>query len=223
MDNSVIIKGNKHGIVVVMDENISFAELKDALAEKFHSASKFFDKANMAVTFEGRKLTSDEEKEVLDVIADNSSLNIICVIDNDKLKDEYYKKVVDEKLEELSSHTGQFYKGTLRSGQVLESESSIIILGDVNPGARVISKGNVVVLGSLKGLVFAGAGGNQDSFVVALEMAPMQIRIGDIIARSNEAISIKPSKNIDPKIAFVEDNNIYIEKLDKNALSDIRL
>ncbi len=223
MDNSVIIKGNKHGIVVVMDENIAFADLKDALAEKFRSASKFFDKANMAVTFEGRKLTADEEKEVLDIIAKNSSLNIICVIDNDQLKDDYYKKVVDEKLEELSAHTGQFYKGTLRSGQVLESETSIIILGDVNPGARVISKGNVVVLGCLKGLVFAGAGGNQDSFVVALDMTPMQIRISDVIARSTEAVQLKPSKNVDPKIAFVEDNNIYIEKLDKNVLSDIRL
>ena len=223
MDNSVIIKGNKHGIVVVMDEGIPFAELKEALAEKFRSASKFFDKANMAVTFEGRKLTPEEEKEVLNIIAENSSLNIICVIDNDKLRDDYYKKAVEDKLEELSSHTGQFYKGTLRSGQVLESESSIIILGDVNPGARVISKGNVVVLGCLKGLVFAGAGGNHDSFVVALEMSPMQIRIGDVIARSNETVSIKPSKTVEPKIAIVDDNNIYIEKRDKNVLSDIRL
>ena len=223
MDNSVIIKGNKHGIVVVMDDGIPFVELKEALAEKFRSASKFFDKANMAVTFEGRKLTPEEEKEVLNIIAENSSLNIICVIDNDKLRDDYYKKAVEDNLEELSSHTGQFYKGTLRSGQVLESESSIIILGDVNPGARVISKGNVVVLGCLKGLVFAGAGGNHDSFVVALEMSPMQIRIGDVIARSNGTVSIKPSKTVDPKIAFVDDNNIYIEKLDKNVLSDIRL
>ena len=215
MDNSVIIKGNKHGIVVVMDENIPFAELKVSLAEKFRSASKFFDKANMAVTFEGRKLTQDEEKEILDIIAENSELNIICVVDNDKLRDDYYKKAVEEKLEELSTHTGQFYKGTLRSGQVLESESSIIILGDVNPGARVISKGNVVVLGCLKGLVFA--------FVVALEMTPMQIRIGDVIARSSDAVQLKPSKTVDPKIAFVDDNNIYIERLDKNVLSDIRL
>ncbi len=223
MDNSVIIKGNKHGIVVVMDENIPFDELKEALAEKFRSASKFFDKANMAVSFEGRKISASEEKEILDIIAANSELNIICVVDNDKLRDEYYKKAVDTKLEELSTHTGQFYKGTLRSGQVLESESSIIILGGVDPGARVISTGNVVVLGSLKGLVFAGANGNQDSFVVALEMAPMQIRIGDVIARSGDAAPLKPGRNIDPKIAFVDDNNIYIEKLDKNVLSDIRL
>ena len=102
MDNSVIIKGNKHGIVVVMDENIPFAELKVSLAEKFRSASKFFDKANMAVTFEGRKLTQDEEKEILDIIAENSELNIICVVDNDKLRDDYYKKAVDKCYDLLS-------------------------------------------------------------------------------------------------------------------------
>ena len=79
------------------------------------------------------------------------------------------------------------------------------------------------MLGCLKGLVFAGANGNQDSFVVALEMAPMQIRIGDVIARSSDSVQLKPSKTVDPKIAFVDDNNIYIEKLDKNVLSDIRL
>lgn len=223
MNNSVIIKGNKHGIVVVMDENISYEELKAALVEKFSSASKFFDKASMAISFEGRKLSKDEEKEILDIIANNSDLNIVCVIDNDKMKEEYFKRAVEEKVEELSSHTGQFYKGTLRSGQVLESDSSIIILGDVNPGARVISKGNVVVLGNLKGLVFAGANGNQDAFVVALEMSPMQIRIGDVIARSSDGAKPVSSKVIEPKIAFVDDGNIYIEKLEKNILSDIRL
>lgn len=223
MNNSVVIKGNKHGIVVVMEENVPFDELKEALAEKFQSASKFFDKASMAVSFEGRKLSSKEEKEILDIIAENSDLNIVCVIDNDKMREDYFKKAVEEKLEELSSHTGQFYKGTLRSGQVLESESSIIVLGDVNPGARIISKGNVVVLGGLKGLVYAGANGNQDAFVVALEMAPMQIRIGDIIARSNDNVPAKPAKTINPRIAFVDDGNIYIENLDKNVLSDIRL
>ena len=83
---------------------------------------------------------------------------------------------------------GRFYKGTLRSGQVLESETSIIILGDVNPGARVISKGNVVVLGAMKGNAFVGAAGNESAFVAALSMDPMQIRIGDVIARSSDKV-----------------------------------
>ena len=126
-----------------------------------------------------------EEREVLQIIADNSQLNIVCVIDNDEMKEKMFKKAVEDKLEELSAHTGQFYKGTLRSGQMLESESSIIILGDINPGAKVIAKGNIIVLGSLKGTAYAGANGNED--------------------------------------AFVEDENIYIERLDKDVLDDIKL
>ncbi len=223
MNNSVVIKGNKYGIVVQMDKNISFAQLKEDLAEKFKSASKFFDKANMAISFEGRRLNSDEEREVLQIIADNSQLNIVCVIDNDEMKEKMFKKAVEDRLEELSAHTGQFYKGTLRSGQMLESESSIIILGDINPGAKVIAKGNIIVLGSLKGTVYAGANGNEDAFVVALEMAPIQIRIGDTIARCNESgTKIKPISP-DTMIAFVEDENIYIERLDKDVLDDIKL
>ena len=107
--------------------------------------------------------------------------------------------------------------------QQLESESSLIILGDINPGAKVIAKGNIIVLGSLKGTVYAGANGNDEAFVVALEMAPIQIRIGDTIARCNDSSGrVKPISK-DPMIAFVEDENIYIEKLDKDVLNDIKL
>ena len=223
MNNSVVIKGNKYGIVVVMDDTVPFDELKENLLDKFKSAAKFFDKANMAVSFEGRKLSPKEERECLDIISENSDLNIVCVIDNDELREKYFKKAVEDKLEELSSHTGQFYKGTLRSGQMLESDSSLIILGDVNPGAKVIAKGNVIILGALKGNVYAGADGNEDSFVVALFMAPIQIRIGDTIARSDDSSRKNKVLSKDAMIAFVEDGNIYIEKLDKDTLGDIRL
>lgn len=223
MNNSVVIKGNKYGIVIQMDKNISFEQLKTDLVEKFKSAAKFFDKANMAVSFEGRVLSMDEEREILQIISENSDLNIVCVIDNDELKEKMFKKAVEDKLEELSAQTGRFYKGTLRSGQQLESESSIIILGDINPGAKVIAKGNIIILGALKGTVYAGANGNDEAFVVALEMAPIQIRIGDTIARCNDSgTRVKPLSD-DPMIAFVEDENIYIEKLDKNVLDDIKL
>ena len=231
MNNSVVIKGNKYGIVIQMDKNISFEQLKTDLVEKFKSAAKFFDKANMAVSFEGRVLSMDEEREILQIISENSDLNIVCVIVEsnkiqkifDELKEKMFKKAVEDKLEELSAQTGRFYKGTLRSGQQLESESSIIILGDINPGAKVIAKGNIIILGALKGTVYAGANGNDEAFVVALEMAPIQIRIGDTIARCNDSgTRVKPLSD-DPMIAFVEDENIYIEKLDKNVLDDIKL
>ena len=202
---------------------MAFEDLLESVSEKFKSASKFFNNANMAISFDGRDLSAEEEKRILNVISDVSELNIVCVIDNNEIREQCFKKAVEERLEEISSQTGQFYKGTLRSGQMLESESSIIILGDINPGAKVIAKGNVIILGSLKGNIYAGANGNEDAFVVALEMAPIQIRIGDTIARSDDNNG-KPKKMGDGiMIAFVEDGNIYIEKLDKTILDDIRI
>ncbi|MDF2589701.1 MAG: hypothetical protein K0S41_3542 [Anaerocolumna sp.] len=221
MNNSVIIKGNKYGIVVVLDAVMDFNELKEKIAEKFRDSAKFFDKAQMAISFEGRKLNNDEQREILNIIAEETELHVVCVIDNDPQKEEVFKKALDEKLMELSNTTGQFYKGNLRSGQVLESETSIIVIGDVNPGARLVSKGNIIVLGSLKGTVFAGATGNTNSFVMALEMNPVQIRIADTIARSPD----KPVKDAvkETKIAFLENGNIYIEPLSKEVLNDINI
>jgi septum site-determining protein MinC len=187
----------------------------------FSESAKFLGNANMAISFEGRDLTNDEQREILDVIGQNSNLNIICIVDTNEKHEELFSKSLNEKLMELNSNTGQFYKGNLRSGQVLEVETSIIIIGDVNPGAKIVSKGNVIVLGSLKGNVFAGATGNDKAFVVALDMQPVQIRIADTIARAPD----KPAKETvkETKIAFVEDGNIYIEPLNKNVLNDINL
>lgn len=221
MNNSVVIKGNKYGIVLVLDASIPFEQLKVNIASKFREASKFFGKCSMAISFEGRKLGTEQEQEVLEIISSNSEISILCIVDNDKKREEDFRRSINEKLDELSAHTGQFYKGTLRSGQILESESSLVILGDVNPGAKIISSGNVVVLGSLKGTVYAGVAGNPSSFVVALEMNPMQIRIGDVIARCSDNAGIKQYKS-ETKIAFLEDDNIYIEPLNKDVLNEIR-
>ena len=62
MNNSVVIKGNKYGIVVVLDNSTPFSELKKDIVEKFSSASKFFDKANMAISFEGRVLRKGDSR-----------------------------------------------------------------------------------------------------------------------------------------------------------------
>lgn len=224
MGNPVIIKGNKYGIKVVLDNELSFPELKVKIRNKFKDSSKFFDDAKMAISFEGRDLSSEQEREILDIIAEETELHVVCIIDNDKKTEELFKKSLDEKLLELSNTTGQFYKGNLRSGQVLESETSIIVIGDVNPGAKIVSKGNIIILGSLRGTVFAGATGNSNSFVVALDMMPGQIRIADAIARSPDNLKKKETKELkEAKIAFLEEGNIYIEPLSKDAINDISL
>lgn len=220
-NNSVVIKSNKYGIVVRLDETTPYDKLLEEIAKKFKESEKFFKDAKMVLSFEGRKLTEEEEQDILDVISENSKIHIVCIIDEDEAREQKFKKTLEDRLNEINSRDGQFYKGTLRSGQVLEAETSLVILGDVNPGAKVISKGNVIILGALKGNVYAGATGSTSSFVVALEMNPVQIRIGDVIARSSD----ETRKNVDnePKISYVEDGNIYIEPITKSVLNDINI
>lgn len=220
MNHPVIIKGTKSGIIVHLSDELPFEELREKVCEKFRSSADFLGEAQIALSFEGRRLSDEEQLILVDCITENSSLDIVCVIDDNAEREAYFSRTLEEKLMALNSNTGQFYKGTLRSGQVLEFDTSIVILGDVNAGAQVVSAGNVVILGKLLGNVYAGASGRENSFVVALQMNPTQIRIGDVIARSPDE---KQKTANETKIAFSQDGNIYIEPLDRNVLNDISL
>lgn len=221
MDNSVVIKGKNNGIAVVLDPTSEFEDLKEKVKQKFVDSSRFLGNCKTAVAFEGRVLSDEEEMELLDIITSNTDLEVVCLISKNELENKPFAEAPEEREQLPSGEYAKFYKGNLRSGQCLDMESSVIIIGDVNPGASVTSNGNIIVIGSLKGTAFAGAAGNTNAFVVALDMNPMQIRIADTIARSPD----NPDKNQtrESKIAFLEDDNIYIEPVTKSVLNDIRI
>ena len=91
----------------------------------------------------------------------------------------------------------------------------------------MISKGNIVVLGALKGNAYAGANGNEQAFVAALEMEPIQIKIGDVIGRSADKVQNVKRRGkkkpipAEPQVAIVKDGNIYIEPITKGLLNNI--
>ena len=237
MDNIVKITGSKSGIILRLDPEADWESIVKDVAEKFKSSAEFWGDAKKAIAFQGRELDEKQQDEILATIQDNCELQIVCVLDENPEREAAFAKALQQEKSGSASAvaekaaanmlqndngTGFFFKGNLGSGQVLDVETSIIILGDVNNGAKVISKGNVIILGSLKGNVFAGSAGNVDAFVIALDMKPVQIRIADTIARSPDE-SPRRSKTKETRIAFWEDGNIYIEPLDKDVMSDIRL
>lgn len=235
MEQPVVIKSNRYGLTVCLDKELDFETLRKGVAEKFSESKKFFKGAELAIAFEGRVLTQEEQILLVQEIVDHAGIKVPCIVDVDAAKEAVMKQAVDHTKTPVHTQDGgdgKFYKGTLRSGQVLESETSIIVLGDVNPGATVVSKGNVVVLGSLKGSIYVGAGGNENTFVAALSMDPMQIRIADHIARNSDESDKKEKKKFlkkkdkadgEPMIAYVEAGNIYIEPITKEVLADINI
>lgn len=222
MKNPVVIKSFPSGLSLYLDEEMAFESLLDEIALKFRESAHFFKDASMGISFEGRTLTPEEERKILDVITLNSSLNIVCIIGKDDDTNQNYVRALQQLAfhQEEMENTGQFYKGTLKEGQILETENSIIILGDVYPGASIISKKDIVILGGLYGQAYAGGSGMEGHFVVALEMSPEKLKIGEFKYKTSEKQSkwsIKPK--IQPKIAYVKDGRVMMEAITKELLN----
>ena len=93
MDNSVIIKGSKSGITVFLDNEMPFEELLESVSDKFKNASKFFNNANMAISFDGRNLSAEEEKKILNNIIKDADISIDNLkIDDVRINDDKYNK-----------------------------------------------------------------------------------------------------------------------------------
>lgn len=143
-------------MTVILDPDCGFEELIAELAAKFRENARFWGNIQMALMLEGRELTSKEEFQIVNTITENSGVEILCLIDHDANRIERCEKALNQKLMELSARTGQFYRGNLHRGEALESEASIVVIGDVQHGARVTAKGNIIILGELRGTVHAG-------------------------------------------------------------------
>lgn len=216
-----MIKSFPKGISLFLNEEASFEEILGELASKFSGAKSFFGTACMALSIDGREVSSAEEIAILDTIHQNSNLSIACIVGRDETANRNFIKALAHMEKKLSGgEDGQFFKGTLKNNEVIETENSIIVLGDVNPGSAIISARNIIVLGGLYGEAYAGGNGREGAFVAALEMEPERIKIGDFKYKAGT----KQSKwsirqKVQPKIAYVKNDKIIFDSFTKDLLS----
>lgn len=212
MKNYVSIKSFPNGLKVFLDESISFELVLEEVRTKFQEFEKFFNNTKVALSFEGRLLTEEEERQIVNEISAACSIQIACIVGKDADTEHNFVKALGQLQYEESENTGQFYRGTLKNGQTLETPNSIIVMGDVYPEATIISKKNIVVLGGLYGNAHAGVGGGS-CFVAALDMNPQTVKI-DETKKNFDKVSkwlIKPKQV--PKIAYVKKGKIVLEEI----------
>lgn len=221
MKDAVIIKSYPNGIALILSSECSFEELLAEITFKFTESKAFFGEARMALSMEGRKLSDAEQLKIIEAIQTCSSLHIVCVVGKDEETEQHFIKALEQVDRHFSREdaSGQFYKGTLKNNQVIETESSIVILGDVYPGCAVISAHNIIVLGGLYGEAYAGADGEAGHYVVALEMAPERLKIGDFKYKSSKPVKWGIKPKIQPQMAYVKNNRLVLESLTKELLS----
>ncbi len=112
----------------------------------------------------------------------------------------------EEVIEDVSDTV--FHRGTLRSGRKIVSRGNIVVLGDVNPGAELIARGNIIVMGTMRGFAHAGSDGNEKAFVAAIRLMPTQLRIDKFISRPPDE---GHGDTRIPEIAYVHEGHMIIE------------
>lgn len=173
---------DKHGMKIHTIECKSEITKKNAKELNLHTEE--YSESDEEETENQPQQTEKSEKEASDVIRKNEYIN--------DLETKIFKK-------------------SLRSGQRIEFDGNVIILGDINPGAEVIASGDIIIFGSLRGMAFAGAKGRTKSFVLANKFQPTQIRIADKLARPGE--NVKEVE--DAEFAAIENGEIVIDSWHK--------
>ena len=134
MKSTVVIKGNKSGMTVILDPEVAYETLLLDIASKFEESAKFWGSAQMTLTLAGRPLTPEQEFEIVNVITEHSQIEILCLVDQDINRIRRCERALKNRLMELSSNTGQFFRGNLKAGELLETETSLVVIGDVERG-----------------------------------------------------------------------------------------
>jgi septum site-determining protein MinC len=115
----------------------------------------------------------------------------------------------------LTGESAMLVRRTLRSGFKLVQQGHVVVIGDVNPGAEIVATGSVVVWGRLRGVVHAGAEGDEHAVVCALNMAPTQLRIAGLIAiipqRTPQGRGGQRESKIQPEMAFIQGGQVMAE------------
>ncbi len=205
----VTFKGVSEGVYLDVYGS-DLAEIKKELAKKFYNSSKFFKGAKF-LGVRSDELTHDEIVDLKLLLKYKYEFEIsnegIPEYINQYYQERTETKRTEQVFEGVEEGMTKFVHGTLRSGQEVNYDGNIVVVGDVNPGAFLKAKGNIIILGSLRGVAHAGIGGNETAIVAAYSLLPMQLRIADVIVRPPEG---DEQYNL-PEVAKIVNGEVFIE------------
>lgn len=229
----VQIKGIREGLLVSVSEG-EWIQAEEALLAELGRQAEFLRGAKLILDVEEHMINAAAMGRLRDQLSDQG-LSLWGVLSNSPLTErsaqamglatrihqnepepEVYQEEFEYEAEAPTqpSSDAVFVQKTMRSGMNITHPGHVILIGDVNPGAQIIAGGNVIVWGRLRGLVHAGAEGDESAIVCALELAPTQLRIASHIAIPPQERNSQPS----PEMAIVRDGQVVAEQWAAPAL-----
>jgi septum site-determining protein MinC len=215
--NLIQIKGLRDGLLVTLGDG-GWNVLHSSLLSQIDEKTDFFKGAKLALDVGNQELHVSEMTDLRDELSDREII-LWAVLSNSPTTENTAQMLgLATRLSKVrpdtqvqvkpasSEDSAMWVKRTVRSGVRLEYEGNVVVLGDVNPGAEVVAGGSVVVWGRLRGVVHAGAAGDADAVVCALDLSPTQLRIATEIATTPERRS-QPT----PEMARLKDGHLIAE------------
>jgi len=217
---AVVLRGFEDGIVIHLDDRRDFVMIEAALRARLATAGRLLGSVAVTVNVGERELTPAQLGRLREALAEFNLTPARVVrevrLDGEAGLSEEAVPALFPGTDSATSADGQWtsrsedtllYRGTLRSGQKVQYQGNVVILGDVHAGAEVVAGGDVVVMGTLRGMAHAGAPANELAVVVAYRLLPAQLRIADVLGRAPD----HPEKPDRPELARLQDRQIIVE------------
>ena len=203
--NCVSINLKTDEILIKIDDNAEQNDIINELSVKLIELKKLYQDEKTPIRVTGKILKNAELKEIEETI--KNEIDVEIKFDTPTSLGLYsitrsYKK-------DIGTSETTFHKGSLRSGQRIEVEGSLVIIGDVNSGAEVVAGDNIIVIGNLRGLAHAGAKGNKEAIIATSTLDTVQIRISNIV----KEIEKEEEMVYEHAYIYVQDEQIIIEKI----------
>ena len=219
-----MIKSMKDGINLYLDPDAPFHELCESVCRRFAESQDFFGEVALPIMFSGRILSEEEMKGVCECIELNSRIRLTLVMDEDlnMVKDKRMLELSDRFYTENVLENAKIVTTSVKPGRDIESDSSVLILGDVRENAVVNATGSIIVMGEIKGICHAGTKGEKKAFVSALSFDSDEVSIADIKDAFHEVQKKKlfsKEEPLQPKVVFLIENELMIEPLKNGALA----
>lgn len=222
MTTPIRIKSFANGLRIQINDGFTFEEIADAVASKFNEGRKFFGDGNVAIAFEGKLLSFDEEDVLCDIITANSDLQIMCVLEPDEDIDDFFKSSIRNIRQEFEKNDICYFKGSIINEEMIDCKKDVVIIGDVNPGCTIITDGSIFVYGGLYGEAYAGVSDPEDKpsnkIIMAMEMAPEELKIGNLLYEPAKKSKWGIKAKLLPQIAYASNDKINIEPYTKELL-----
>ncbi len=204
----VTLRGTRDGVLISLGDGdwaALMADLERQLSRP--NASAFFRGARVSVETGNRFLDERERLQLEQVLAAHN-IHLGMTMPTVAAANRPRSRQTEMYTRNNGAVEALLIRRTLRSGQVIQHAGPVVVYGDVNDGAQIIATGDVLIFGKLRGVVHAGAGGDDHATIGALALNPPQLRIGNHIARAPED---RRHKSKSPEMAVVRDGQIVIE------------